>query len=279
MPSPIQIVANTPLWVWPLMVFVIGVGCYGLRPRTVTPWRLGILPMIGVATSLAGILQSAQAGLALAAPLGYGIGRRRSVRLLDDGRLAIAGGWFMLLFGLSVFAVRYALGILFGFAALNPKISMSVQTGLGHMDMIADPKACSSVATLWRQLAGDEQARFGFKVREDMFAGMEGDAVAFERAMKLIADTLAAKPDHPEALIWRGDGRLFLAGRAFQRGAIAEGQALSAQALADMDRAVAANRYLDRMTGELPGTAYAKNAAARRADPAARVPLTCLGCH
>jgi hypothetical protein len=29
----------------------------------------------------------------------------------------------------------------------------------------------------------------------------------------------------------------------------------------------------------LPGTAYAKNAAQRRADPASRTPLTCLGCH
>jgi hypothetical protein len=52
----------------------------------------------------------------VAVPLGYGIGRRRSVSLLDDGRLAIAGGWFMLLFGLSIFAVRYALGVLFGVA-------------------------------------------------------------------------------------------------------------------------------------------------------------------
>ena len=125
MPSFFQIVANTPLWVWPLMVFVVGLGCYGLRLRTVTPWRLGILPMVGLGTSLAGIVQSARPGLALAgwslallaaAPLGYGIGRRRAVRLLDGGRLAIAGGWFMLLFGLSIFAVRYALGVLFGVA-------------------------------------------------------------------------------------------------------------------------------------------------------------------
>ena len=56
------------------------------------------------------------------------------------------------------------------------------------------------------------QQRFDFKVREDMFAGMDGDTAAFDRAMKLIDDTLAADPDHAEALVWRGDGRLFLAG-------------------------------------------------------------------
>ena len=40
-----------------------------------------------------------------------------------------------------------------------------------------------------------------------------------------------------------------------------------------------ANAYLDRMSRELPGSAYARNAALRRADPSARVPLTRLGCH
>lgn len=82
------------------------------------------------------------------------------------------------------------------------------------------------------------QQRFDFKVREDMFAGMDGDTAAFDRAMTLIADTLAATPDHSEALVWRGDGRLFLAGQAFQRGAVAEGLKLSADGIADMERAV-----------------------------------------
>jgi len=215
------------------------------------------------------------------------------------------------------------------------------------------------VLALSASLAVFAQQRFDFKVREDMFAGMDGDSVAFDRAMKLIADTLSADPDHAEALVWRGDTRLFQAGQAFQRGAVAEGQTLKAQGIADMDRAVSlapnsisvripratgllpfargmrpfnraeadrltrtaiddlefvvatstprwsklgehdrgellgaladgwltlgettkANAYLDRMSSELPGTPYAKNAAMRRVDPAAKMPLTCLGCH
>jgi hypothetical protein len=203
------------------------------------------------------------------------------------------------------------------------------------------------------------QQRFDNKVRDDMFAGMDGDKESFDRAMKLIADTLAAEPDHPQALVWRGDGELFLAGQAFQRRDFAEGQKLTQQGLADMERAVAlapneiavripratglqpfarglrphdraeadrltkiamgdyefaveksaptwstlaphnrgellgaladgwlalgdttkANGYLDRMIAELPYTPYAKAAAQRRADPSARVPLTCLSCH
>jgi len=124
MPSLFQIVANTPLWVWPLMVFVLWLGWQGLQPRTVSPWRPAILPLVSIGSSLAGVAQAAQPGLAAigwtigllaALPLGHAIGRRRVARLrAEDGRLEIAGGWFTLVFGLSIFAVRYALGVLFG---------------------------------------------------------------------------------------------------------------------------------------------------------------------
>jgi hypothetical protein len=123
MPSFFQIVANTPLWVWPLMLFVMWLGWWGLQPRILPPSRLAILPMVGVGTSLASIAQSLQPGLAVAGwavaliaalPLGYLIGSRRAVSLADNGRIAIAGGWFALCFGVSIFAVRYALGVLFG---------------------------------------------------------------------------------------------------------------------------------------------------------------------
>ena len=123
MQSLFQIVIHTPLWVWPLMAFVLWLGWYGRRDRVVAPAQLAILPLVGLGTSLATIVQSADPGLAiivwlvvLAAglPVGWLLGNRRAVRRLDDGRLELAGGWFMLGFGLSIFAVRYALGVLFG---------------------------------------------------------------------------------------------------------------------------------------------------------------------
>jgi hypothetical protein len=124
MPSFFQIVANTPLWVWPLMAFILWLGLQGLRPRVIPVWRLAILPAVGLATSLGGVVRSANPaggaagwGLALLAllPLGWAFGQRRPVRLRpEDGKLEIAGGWFALLFGLSIFAVRYAMGVLFG---------------------------------------------------------------------------------------------------------------------------------------------------------------------
>lgn len=118
----LQIVTNTPLWVWPLMALVVWLGVLGLRPRTLPLWRLAILPAVGLVLSFVGIGQAVRpalalvgwlAALAIALPLGYAIGRRRVVHRLDDGRLEIAGGWFMLAFGLSIFVARYALGVVF----------------------------------------------------------------------------------------------------------------------------------------------------------------------
>jgi len=127
-----QIIVHTPVWVWLVMAAVIGLGLYGLRPRTVRPWRLAILPMVGVGTSLTAIVQSNRPALAFAAwglallaslPLGNVLGRRRPAQWLEEGRLEIAGGWFMLGFALSIFAVRYVLGVVFG---INPALKAEV---------------------------------------------------------------------------------------------------------------------------------------------------------
>ena len=61
-------------------------------------------------------------------------------------------------------------------------------------------------------------------------------------------------------------------GRGELLGALADGWLQ----LGNVDKA---RPYLERMSSELPGTAYDKNAELRRADPAAKTPLTCLGCH
>jgi hypothetical protein len=124
MPSVYQIVVNTPLWVWPLMLFVLWLGWRGLQPRVMPPARLAILPLVGAVTSITGIAQSLQpaiaaagwaAALLIALPLGWAIGTRRAIRLRsEDGRLEVAGGWFALGFGISIFVARYALGVLSG---------------------------------------------------------------------------------------------------------------------------------------------------------------------
>ena len=45
------------------------------------------------------------------------------------------------------------------FDELNPQIAVSVQPGLGHLDMIGDPRGTEAVAAAWRRLASLDTAR------------------------------------------------------------------------------------------------------------------------
>lgn len=141
MPSPWQIVVNTPLWVWPLLLLVLWLGWRGRKPSVVS-LRLGILPLIGVVNSFVGVALSPRPLLAAASwlvallaavPLGCLIGNRRAVRPLPNGRFEAAGGWFMMIFGISIFVVRYALGVLFGvFPALAADLLwIGIANGVG----------------------------------------------------------------------------------------------------------------------------------------------------
>lgn len=95
------------------------------------------------------------------------------------------------------------------------------------------------------QLPGEEkkevdayESRFDLKVREDLFAGFNGDAEALKRGMKKCEDALKAKPNHAEAMVWLGGARVYLAGEAFSRGEVLKGMQNWTKGLAEMDKAV-----------------------------------------
>jgi len=83
------------------------------------------------------------------------------------------------------------------------------------------------------------QDRFDYQVRDDMFRAFGGNEAAFKSAMATIEEKLKEQPDHGEALVWRGAGRSWMAGRAFESGDTAGGRAMVAAGMADMDRALA----------------------------------------
>ncbi len=110
------------------------------------------------------------------------------------------------------------------------------------------------------------QERLELKVRADFFAGLEGDGAAFARAMKACDDVLATRPDDPEALVWRGAGRLWEAGVAYRKGDFQNGRALWDRALSEMDHAVAVAP--DSIGVRIPRGAALLGAAPHVPDPA-----------
>jgi tetratricopeptide (TPR) repeat protein len=96
------------------------------------------------------------------------------------------------------------------------------------------------IAGAWSEESAPEQAsvRFDKHVREDLFAGFSGNREAMERALRFCEETLSREPRHAEAMVWRGAGRVFMAGQAFQEGRQQDGFQLWFTGLMDLDTAV-----------------------------------------
>ena len=86
--------------------------------------------------------------------------------------------------------------------------------------------------------ASRAQERFDYTVRDAMFRAFGGNEAAFKHAQAIIDEKLREDPDHAEALVWRGVGRYFQAGRAFGTDDVSAARQLTADAIADMDRAI-----------------------------------------
>jgi len=71
-------------------------------------------------------------------------------------------------------------------------------------------------------------ARFDLDVREDFFAGFEGDRERLEAGMKKCEEVIAEDSKHAEAMVWLGAGEVFLSGQSFQKGDVAKGMTTSA---------------------------------------------------
>ncbi|XZE54525.1 tetratricopeptide repeat protein [Planctomycetaceae bacterium SH139] len=88
------------------------------------------------------------------------------------------------------------------------------------------------------QAATVEEQRFDLVVREDIFGGFNGDEAAMKRGLEACDVAIAKDPKHAEALVWRGAGRVFLAGQAFSKQDMVKGMQLWSSGLQDMDKAV-----------------------------------------
>lgn len=85
-----------------------------------------------------------------------------------------------------------------------------------------------------------EAGRFDTRVRDDFFYGIDGHPEALDRAMAICEQTLAAQPNHAEAMAWYGSGLLFRAGQAFVQKDFRKGNELWKRALRTLEEALPA---------------------------------------
>ncbi len=128
MPSPIAILVHTPWWAWALCALLVARGVPALRTRTVPAVRLLIVPAVFMAWGIGNLAMRSAGSPALAvawfacAAAGIAIGwqttRLDGMRIdRAAGRVTLPGSVVPLVRNLTIFVVKYALGVA---AALAP---------------------------------------------------------------------------------------------------------------------------------------------------------------
>jgi hypothetical protein len=119
--GPVQILVNTPLYVWALLALLVALGLAARRPRELSAWRVAILPVAfflwgtyGLATRLGHDpgLALPWAGAALVGVFLGWLGRRSAWRIdPETRRVVLAGSWRPLFVNLAIFTVKYGLAV------------------------------------------------------------------------------------------------------------------------------------------------------------------------
>lgn len=145
-----------------------------------------------------------------------------------------------------------------------------IATGLGGALIVALPTVPSLAqagATGKPQTPknGDpRKEKFDMLVRDDFFAGFNGDKARLERAMKKCEQTLAQNPQHAEAKVWHGCGLSFQAAAFFQSGDTKKGMEVWQKGVGEMDAAVKAEP--NNISVRIPRAAALLPAAANMLD-------------
>lgn len=155
-----QILTNTPPWVWGLLVALVALGTSQAVPRRVTARRATTMPVVLVTLSLAGVstafpaagvpIAAWAAGLVLALAAGASLVPVRGARWdAASARFDVPGSWLPLVLFLSLFAIKYGVGIAL---AMHPALArdMLFAAAVGAAYGLFSGLFLARAASLWR---------------------------------------------------------------------------------------------------------------------------------
>jgi hypothetical protein len=121
MQTAIRILVNTPVWVFPLLAYLIWQGWRSMRPRTQPVWRMLIVPLVFFLMGLSRLVLGRDNGLEprlawlAAAALFASLALSRSPHLLavdrKKGEVTRPGSAMPLLRNITVFSLQYAVAV------------------------------------------------------------------------------------------------------------------------------------------------------------------------
>jgi hypothetical protein len=116
-----QILVHTPVWVWPLLAYLVWAGIQGMRPRTATIWRSLIVPAIFIIWGLSGLVLQRRDTIAplvtwLAAALVLGTTGFLLAKPFEldhtTGEIKRPGSVVPLIRNITIFALQYAVRVI-----------------------------------------------------------------------------------------------------------------------------------------------------------------------
>ena len=114
----LSIIFGTPIWVWPLLAFLLGYGIRASHDRDTSVWPVYLVPLLGLIT-LKTILTASGgqavwlsyvAAYVLAATAGYALQRRWLVEKYEN-RVTLKGEWLTLVVVMVLFWSNFAFGV------------------------------------------------------------------------------------------------------------------------------------------------------------------------
>jgi hypothetical protein len=121
MPFAVEVVRNTPAWVFLLLGFLVWQGVKARRVRTLAIWRPFIVPVIFLLMGLMGLFAPGTEGLApliawitallMTIPIGIATGPRPLAWDRAAGRVTLPGSLMPLLRSVTVFSLQYGFAV------------------------------------------------------------------------------------------------------------------------------------------------------------------------
>jgi hypothetical protein len=158
----VRILANTPIWVFALLAYLIWQGCQSLRSRTQPIWRILIVPLVFILMGLSRLVMAPDNGLEpllawlVAAILFGSLALIRGPRLLavdrKSGQVTRPGSAIPLVRNITVFVLQYAVAVATAMK-LEPHAAVAI---IGHAVSGASAGyfSCWAAALLRRYLKG-----------------------------------------------------------------------------------------------------------------------------
>ncbi|MBA2781008.1 DUF6622 family protein [Billgrantia kenyensis] len=121
----LEIITNTPLWVWPLLLFLLHRGYQQSKPRNIGPSKLGIIPAIFLFLGAFGLIHAFGfhplnlalwgLGIGLSVLLHFKLELPRGVSYSPEEHcFRVPGSWQPLTLMLAVFCAKFSVGVMLG---------------------------------------------------------------------------------------------------------------------------------------------------------------------